>query len=447
MLAYPIGLLALAGLLIPVLIHLWSVKKGKTLKIGSIALLGENATSSARSLKLTDLLLFVLRCLILILIAGLLAQPYFKKPSSTAATKGWILLDKAQFKKIYKIHRNTIDSLIAKGFELHDFNVGFNSFSAKDSISNEGNNLSYMALIQQLNTQMPKGYSAYIFADKRLIKFDGDLPKPNFNLIWKDVNYPDTIKTWSTTFLGKVYKGESLPHLTRYTTNKSQNLPSISVFIYNPKEDDAKYIKAALNAITDFTSRRFKVVTSISKAEMVFWLSDEPAPSSVNKIFAYKNGKIQNVNSSLLLSFEPNQNIELTERIAPDNLKGDVIWTDGWGDPILIKENKTEHFYFYSRFNPQWSDLVWSEQFVKALIPIVLGKQTAPDFGFEDHDSDQRILGQTLFQDAKIKSSGVSTLTTNQHLDHFIWYTVFILLIIERTLSFTNKTKLRHAKN
>ncbi len=446
-LAYPIGLLALAGLLIPVLIHLWSVKKGKTLKIGSIALLGENATSNARNLKLTDLLLFVLRCLILMLIAGLLAQPYLKKTSRAATTKGWLLMDKVQFGKIYKMHHNTIDSLLAKGFELHDFNVGFNSFSVKDTIANEGNSLSYMALIQQLNTQMPKGYSAYIFADKRLTKYDGNLPKPNFNLIWKEVNYPDTIKTWSTQFLTKGYEAKSTPDLTSYIPDKNQNLPLVTISIYDPKGEDSKYIKAALNAITDFTKRKFEVITSVNKADVVFWFSDELIPSSVNKAFAYKNGKIENVNSTLLVSAEPNQNIELKKRIASDHLKGDVIWTDGWGEPILIKENKTNHFYFYSRFNPQWNDLVWNEQFVKALIPIVLGDQTVSDFGFEDHDADQRVLGQTLFQDSKTTTSNASIITTNQSLDYPIWGLAFILLIIERILSFRNKTKLENAKS
>ena len=78
-LLYPIGLLALAGLIIPVIIHLWSVKTGKTLKIGSINLLGESANATSKSLKITDWLLFVLRCLLLIIIGLMLAQPLWQK--------------------------------------------------------------------------------------------------------------------------------------------------------------------------------------------------------------------------------------------------------------------------------------------------------------------------------------------------------------------------------
>ena len=87
----PIGLLALAGLIIPVIIHLWSVKKGKTLKIGSINLLGESASSTSRSLKITDWLLFVMRCLLLVIIAFLLAQPLIQQKIRSKNNSGMFI--------------------------------------------------------------------------------------------------------------------------------------------------------------------------------------------------------------------------------------------------------------------------------------------------------------------------------------------------------------------
>lgn len=447
-LAYSIGLLALAGLLIPVFIHLWSVKKGKTFKIGSIALLGENATSSARNLKLTDLLLFILRCLIIILIAFLLAEPYFKKTNLNSGNKGWILMDKSQVGTVYKGHQPTIDSLLSRGFELRDFNLGFNSFELKDSTKAKEatSTISYTALIGQLDKEMPKGHSAYIFADQRMVKFDGNLSKPNFNLVWKDVRLSDTLKTWSTTFLGKAYEAKSTPTLTSYRSNSSQNLPVVTVSIYNPNNDDAKYIQAALRAITDFTKRKFEVITSVRKADMVFWLSDELIPSSLHKVIAYKNGKVEPISSTLQLSSGSNSRIELEKRVASDTLTGEVIWKDGYGEPLLIKKANTEHFYFYSRFNPQWNDLVWDEQFVGALIPIIFSDTPSMDFGFEEHDADQRRMGQVPFLHSKISTSGTSILTTHQSLSYPIWAIIFLLLIIERILSFNNKTKLENAK-
>ncbi|MBC7616968.1 MAG: BatA domain-containing protein [Pedobacter sp.] len=448
-LVYPIGLLALVGLTIPVLLHLWSVKRGKTLKIGSIALLGESATVSSKSFKLTDLLLFVLRCLILILIALILSQPYFKKTSLISKNKGWILIDKTIFGAVYETHRKPIDSLLNLGFELHDFNLGFDLFFLKDSIAHNETSakLSYNTLINQLTKKMPSGYAAHVFANLRLNNFEGNLSKPNFSLTWHYTQNRDSLKTWSTKFLDKVYEGVSTPSLTYYTANPSQDLSVIRVSIYDPKGEDSGYIKAALNSIADFTQRKIEINKSSSKADVVFWLSDQPVAMTANTIFSYQKGKIEAVNSTLQVSAEPNQLIELKKRVVLDSLKGSAIWTDGYGQPVLIKQNGTHHFHFYSHFDPLWSDLVWSDQFVKALIPIVLGNQTAEDFGFETHDADQRVIDKMQFVDVKIKTSGVSATTTNQSLALTIWFLAFLLLLMERVLSFRRKTNLHDVKS
>ena len=75
---YTIGFLAATGIIVPLIVHLWNVKKGKTLKIGSIILLGESAKQSSKSFQIKDWLLFLLRSLLIIIIAFLLAEPFLK---------------------------------------------------------------------------------------------------------------------------------------------------------------------------------------------------------------------------------------------------------------------------------------------------------------------------------------------------------------------------------
>jgi hypothetical protein len=437
----PIGFLALAGLIIPVLIHLWNVKQGKTLKIGSIAFLGENATASSKSLKLTDLLLFALRCVVLILIAFLLAQPYLKKTTVTSKNKGWILMDKAKTGETYRVYHKTIDSLLAEGFELRDFSLGFNRFSLKDSTNADeiSSGLKYNTLLNQLNKEIPSGYSAYLFADRRVANFDGDFPQLHFNLIWKEVMRNDTLKTWSSTFLGKIYHAKSTPSLTRYSTDVSQNLGTLQVLIYDPKGVGSKYIKAGLNAIADFTKRKIEITRSSSKADILFWLSDQPIVLEKRKpkarLVSYRKGKIEKVNSTFNLPNETNGPIELKRRIAFDNLKGTVIWKDGYGEPLLIKDAKYNNYYFYSRFDPQWSDLVWDQQFVSALLPIILGNNDDNEFGFEDNEADQRILAKMQFSESKNSKSGPSIVFITQNVDYMLWIFAFIVLFIERVIS------------
>ena len=454
-LLYPIGLLALAGLIIPVLLHLWNIKQGKTLKIGSIALLGENASSSARSFKITDWLLFVLRCLLLILIAFVLAQPLLKKEVKATKNSGWILVDIGQFPEVYQSQKKSIDSLLNLGFELHDFNLGFKSFLLKDSKEKveQVKKLSYTSLLNQLNVSIPAGYSAYLFADHRLHNFEGKLPKLNFNLVWRTLNSTDTVKTWSTKFLDKNYEGKSTPSLTSYSANSTQNLPIIKVAIYDPVGADAKYIKAGLSAIQDFTKRKIHISNwnaSNPDADVVFWFSEQPFDSKLKAdatLFTYQKGKVMQVNSILNLGSESNQEIELKQRINKDEIKGVSIWSDGFGEPILVKrqESQVNHYYFYSRFNPQWTDLVWNEQFVKALLPIVLGNQSTADFGFENNPADQRALAKQQLVDNKINQSSTTSIVTTQNLERLFWILALVVLIIERILSF--RKKLDHVKN
>jgi hypothetical protein len=447
---YPIGLLALAGLIIPVLLHLWNVKQGKTLKIGSIAFLGEISTSSSKSFKITDWLLFLLRCLLVTLIALLLAEPYFKKTIIHNKNTGWILIDKNQFNPVYKSNQKTIDSLLNLGFELRDFNVGFKQFSLKDSLTKVENakQVNYNSLINQLNKQMPAGYAAYVFANHQLQNFDGNLPKPNFKLVWKEVKQIDTIKTWSANFFGKSYEAKSSPSLTNYTTSQAQNLPTISVLIHHPAGADARYINAAITAISDFSKRKIEIKNwdkSASKADVGFWLSDEKISLSnldqlkdSASLFTYQTGKILNVNTILNLNEPSSQTIELKQRIAFDELKGKTIWRDGFGVPVLLKtkEKELHHFNFYSRFNLKWTDLVWNEQFVKALLPIVLNENKTTDFGFEDSNNDQRVLAQQQVVATKINKTGITKSTINQHLAHIFWLLAFAILVIERILTF-----------
>ena len=73
----PIWFLSAAAVAIPILIHLWNNRKGKTLLVGSTAFFEKAAEEKSWQRKLTDPLLLLLRCLLLLLLSALLAQPFF----------------------------------------------------------------------------------------------------------------------------------------------------------------------------------------------------------------------------------------------------------------------------------------------------------------------------------------------------------------------------------
>lgn len=462
-LLYPIGFLALAGLLIPVIIHLWSVKQGKTLKIGSIALLGESASATSKSLKLTDVLLFILRCLLIILIAFILAQPFLITKVDQQKSSGWILVSPNQLHQAYKTDQKTIDSLLNLGYELHEFDLGFKKMDLVDTAITDSVNsqLSHSSLLKALQYKIPASYTAYVYADDRLTNFSGEMPKIAYQLIWKSILTTDSTKFWSTNYLGKTFEAKSTTNATTYTAVTESNLPSLSVVIYEPNGNDGKYVKAALNAIADFSKRNISIQSfnraNAKNADVVFWLSEQSISPYVAalkpkaKIFAYQNGKVENVSGNdlhLSNGLTEETSVKLYKRVGLAQQKGTVIWKDSNGVPLLLRDSANKHIYFnfYSRLNPQFTDLVWKEQFVSALMPIVLGVEKSEDFGFETNVLDQRkISAAQQFTTPPSKTVAVTPIEKQKPLNHLLWIVAFLILLLERILSF-RKTNLSYVK-
>jgi len=428
---YPIGLLALAGIIIPLIIHLWNIKQGKTLKIGSIALLGESSRASSKSFKLTDILLFILRCLLIILVGFCIAQPYITKKLNAKEKGGWILVDKAHLKTVYQTNKKTIDSLLEIHYEIHDFNVGFTPLQLKDTSNIEKldkeTNLNYTNLFNQLNHVIPAGSSVFAYQDLKQNNFGNTLPKTKFNIHWKFLNDADSVKSWITDFAGKKLKATSTPKQTTYEVLNNQNTATISVAVYDGGGNDGKYLVAALNAIAGFSGRKILINTSARHNQIGFWLSEKPVSEdfktsiiSNGMLFKYANGKVISTHSFINVDGEK---LPISKRIV-SGIHLDNILTDGFGNSILSKEkaDNINVLSFYSRFNPQWNELVWSEEFVKVLMPIVLQSDKPETFGFEDNLNDQRTLQENQINKIEnIIRENNNTLSTNQPLLNLFW--------------------------
>ncbi|WP_158622619.1 BatA domain-containing protein [Pedobacter sp. KBW06] len=469
-LLYPIGLFALAGLVIPLIIHLWNVKQGKTLKIGSISLLGEAAPLSSRSYRITDWLLLLLRLLLIILLAFLLAEPYMRENAAKGDQKGWLMMEKQTFSLVYRTQKKSIDSLLKAGYELRRFEPGFSTINLNDTLTKDSlshtETISYFSLLRQLNERLPAGFPVILYADQQLSKLSGALPEVDFNLQWKGIEKTDTVRNWTAVSALKIYEATSSPSLTSYRSLDTSKVPPlISVLLFKgANAEDGNYVMAALTAIADFTKRRIEVkqwneqYNSDLKYDIGFWLSDQPVSDRFSKninqagrLFSYESGKTVAVHS--MIDLQPGKTgndaiVELNKRIAAGTELGESIWKDGFGQPVLSleKEKSPEHYHFYSRLKPQWTTLVWSGQFVKALMPIVLGnEETGQGFGFERNPEDQR--KSTPFLSQKQNSIPAATIgkeSVTVPLNPFFWLLAMAVFLLERVLSFNHKNRLGH---
>src|ERR1700743_2208900 len=107
-----IWLAAMSGILVPVLVHLWNDRRGKVLRIGSVALLAGASKRMAWRRRISEWWLLVMRGLLLMALALLLAGPYWQR---SPGGKGWVLTGSAAVGP----YRGMIDSLVAAGYEQH----------------------------------------------------------------------------------------------------------------------------------------------------------------------------------------------------------------------------------------------------------------------------------------------------------------------------------------
>ncbi|WP_343534609.1 BatA domain-containing protein [Pedobacter sp.] len=456
-LLYPIGLLALTALLVPIIIHLWRIKQGKTFKVGSISLMGESAASNARSFVISDWLLLLLRCLLLALLALLLAQPFLKgKP--LAKQSGWILIAQQNLKATYQNHRKTIDSLLNKGFEFRHLGLGFKSLSLNDTTNATIDSLpklSYTSLLKQANHQLPNQYPVWIFAPKTMLGFDEELPKLHLQVHWQTPPL-DTLQTYQTSFLNLNLKAQTSGSTITYQREKGPSSPSMQVLLHSDSPLDGKYVRAAINAIGEYLDQPITFYTKSNNQPLdaIFWLAENDVPNDIRKnlktngiLFKYAKGKAINENS--LINFGNSSlgnasSAKLLQRVAA-GATGQTLWEDSFGEALLTVQQKqhVHEYTFYSRLNPQWTDLVWKDQFVEVLFPLLYGK-TGRQFGFEEQPSTAQANEQPIasFENAK---GNPTLLSPALNLEKYLWVVAFLVFLIERLLTYRKQTPLKQA--
>lgn len=432
---YPIGLLAAIGIIVPVVIHLWNIKSGKTLKIGSIALLGTASNQRSSHLKIADWPLLLLRCLLLLLLALVLAGPLYRASTKSAEQPGWILLEKQNLGILWKKNRTEIDSLIKKGYEIRDLHPGFGKLQLKDTGTvfsrPAATPLSYFSFIRQLNAEKQPGAKVYLYTDKQLSRFDGTQPSTTLDLKWR------------------FFEADTSGMDKRISEPDTSKL--LVLINANGLQTDAAYLRAAVNAIADFTKRdiTIKAIRSLGQvtkeATLVFWLSEKTLSSAELKqlpdgvsFFNYAGLKTEQLQS--VIQYQPGtstKDIALYRRKQFNGQAYQSVWTDGFGTPLLTLDSSAiKHYQFYSRFNQSWTDLVWSNGLVEALLPLVI-PHLEPEPGFNNNaDKTRAIYTVPLPARGTVKTKTAAILYQSQPLSSFVWWLIIIVFFIERWITY-----------
>lgn len=474
----PIWLWAGAGIIVPVLIHLWHIKKGKILKVGSVIFLQEYSKQTSTSLKISDWFLLILRCLLIILLAILMAEPQWQQASQTEKQKGWLLINTTNFSETYQHFKPTIDSLLQKNYELHRFNSGFDIAELKDSLmiqlSTSNASGSYWKLIKQFDEKLTGNKPIYVFTNNQLRNFIGNKEAINKQIKWFTYSPKDTKEEW----LHSAYKtlNDSIKIVTKnstetgtyitaetiafkggkegnYTINKQKNIISLNtkntilidtsrllVTIFSDKYGtDATYVKAAIDAIQQFTKKQIfcSIINDLNKlsqnADLVFWLSEIPLQKLGKKsiVIQYSLGKILDS-----LSWLSNTKTLINKTVIT-NKNSIAVWHDGFGNPLLSVDcNNPNLYYIHTHFNPSWNDFVWQENFPKLVLSIL-----SEDYQIQKSitRNDRRIIDEQQLSFINTNVTNQNKATIQYALKDFtiiIWLLAFTIFCIERLVSF-----------
>ena len=438
----------MAGIAIPIALHLWNNKRGRVLAIGSVTFLEKTSPRQSRTRRLSEWLLLLLRCLLLLAAALLLAGPFWRRAPRQGSTKGWLLV--AAGADSANGYAGLIDSLVKAGYEKHVWGRA---------------NRSYWALFAEADRKAPAGMPFYIFTDGRANHFFGLRPFTERRVNWytytpAPASSGDSVSHWigsawlsspdsvavlagSSRSTGTVYQLRIVParedrpgeggngfHIRMGGGGLSVALDSqapvrvdtgaLRIHIYADKKysNDSRYLVAALRALQQFTKRRVQVAVDVSAGEKpagvaaigngggragagrpdwVFWLSSQPVARGVaaSNLLLYEPGREVAVDS--WISGKEGEAVDGRINREVMGVNRQPIWQDGFGRPVLAMETVMDTitgvdppmrvFHFFSHFDPSWNGLVWSSSFPVLLQGLLSGSDTA-----EDDQHDLRIL-------------------------------------------------------
>jgi len=413
----------MAGIVFPVVIHLWNNKQGKVLAIGSIAFLEKASRKKARSRTVSEWLLLLLRCLLLLLLALLLAGPSWKHVHG-GEKKGWVLVGEAPSGGDGRV---VMDSLIKVGWERHDLTGA-----------------SRWADVASLDRQAAAEMSFYVFSDCRLDHFSGERPVMTRPVRWYISGGNDSAVRWVEKAwpIGRdstgVVMGSSGTTGSTYTyeekARRAEDRLDTSVLRVAIYADgiDGQWVGGAVKALGQFTHRRMEL--SVGKGgeahpDWIFWLSAKPVPQGLKaaNILFYEAGKERSVDTWV-------NDIYVAKEVVPDtSLVLTPAWKDGFGRPLLGLEKREEgrRWHFFSHFDPAWNGLVWSADLPTYLEALLFGKAGA--------GQDRRMIDpQQIFSGHGKPDPAAPVVKAEAAIDLAPagWVLICLLLLLERILSF-----------
>ncbi|WP_299246446.1 BatA domain-containing protein [uncultured Aquimarina sp.] len=347
----PTYLWALLGLLVPLVIHLWSKKEGKTIKVGSTKLLSESDSKQSRSIQLNELFLLLLRMLLIGVLVFLMAGFGIKKKAATIPITYIVepsLLDDDRIQTII----DTIDT----GELLRLLQSGFPELDTDQTVIENKKTPNYWQLAKEMETLQTD--SIVVFTKAFINGIKGRRPETNQNIAWisleseevskkvlKAIKKEDSLQVLSMISdqdqlsFKKAFIATDDKRLRFNTTNDSvmiplngkeesviltSELPTKVVLFYEDSLANQKtYIEASLKAISKYLHKQIDIEIvqdveglDVDAFDLVVWLSSAVVPDTSTRMLVYQPDKLAD---NIIEAGPSNRIFYLTEALTTEN--------------------------------------------------------------------------------------------------------------------------------
>jgi len=346
---YPTYLWALCGLAIPIAIHLWSKKEGKTIKVGSIKLLQSADSRQSSSIQLNEYALLALRLLLIALLVLTIATPQLKKK---VVTQPLTYIVESEL-----LHDASLASLFDSLQTIAPLHVLQEGFPEVSSYASENTMIpDYWQLAQDMGHLATD--SIVVFTRGLVQGIKGKRPKIHKKIEWIILDVEDPIDQYveavqvgdSIQLLALHTNSERLsfrredlplthPDLTlniaadSITISRKQNKQQLALRQAAPIEigfvvdealsSQARYLEAAFRALASYLQRPITIeriderntITSNSY-DCLVWLSNQPVVQTDAKILMYQTDAFA---TSLIEKGPSNNLFYLTKTLNNEN--------------------------------------------------------------------------------------------------------------------------------
>ena len=487
----PSALLAALAVALPIALHLWSRKPSKRVLFGALRWVPPEAEQQAATVELNEPWLLVVRCLLLVLLALLLAKPVMDVfTSHDKMQKGWVLVAPSLLQQPDAGLLRMLEDLRQAGHEVRALQQGFKELdiAAKSIEVNVKTTDNYWQLAKEALMQLPTDAPLWVYADAAAMHYSGARPALPARVSWQTlpvarkeffivnaVSMKDSVhllvgaadsssvryekRVLSNTMLQTGVQLASWGRFMLASVNGRMSLVQqqesgldtfaiaeaspkrILVAHSPPRKQDGYYCRAALEAAAQFMGAQVVVQEKLTTAtlpdsttDVLVWLAEGPLPATVQQ-WVRSGGRVVRdaaQNAVSLPGYYRYNGEGFVATVQDTVLQGARVLGSTQVVLSIDTLGKGQVIQWHTRLTPVHNNLVASPQFAAWWVDQLVGWAATP----RTHRYDLRTVPAALAMPVlQAGGAGANTIPANASVTELLlWFLVLGIFLLERTM-------------